>query len=351
MPRRFTGALGEMEFSEPELYVNNEARSRSGHMSHAMIEYKPGCVLAFNSNCSPKRNGGHGQYGWIEYRRSLDGGKTFGEICDFPYSKEAFLDGLFTIAVEKAVVCDDGTIVAFCLRNTPYHEICSEPFLSPMYVRSFDEGKTWTEAKELAPYAGRVYDALYYEGAIYAVHFCNDAEIHWTGNKPEHVYRLYKSTDSGNTWEVVSTIPVSTLTRGYGSMLFRPDGSLIFYYYNRSDEVNMDYAISYDKGLTWTEFGKCHLKHGIRNPQTAILDGVYILHGRGAMGRGFFIYTSADGINWDDGFAVEPNKEWCYYSNNIVLKDENGKNRLLIQYSDAYANKCVNVRHAWLKKV
>ena len=345
MKRLIKGKVFDFTISEPELYVDNESRGRSGHMSHAMTEYEPGKLLAFNMNVSPKRNGGHGQYGWVEYRRSLDAGKTFGEINTFPFSWDAFLDGKFTIACEKALTCPDGTVVVFCLRNSPYNEICSEPFYTPYYVTSSDGGVSWGEPKEFSPWAGRIYDAVMYEGDIYVVQFCNDSEIHWTGRLPEHVYRIFKSSDNAKTFKVISTVPQNTLNRGYGSLLFRPDGSLIFYCYNRADEVNMDYMISYDKGITWTCGGRCYLEKGIRNPQTVIWDSQFILHGRGSCGRGFMLYTSSDGINWDEGFAIEPNKELCYYSNNIVIGD-----KVLLQYSDAYNGGCVNVMHAWLEK-
>ena len=38
---------------EPTLYVDNESRFRSGHMSHAMAEFGDGKFIDFNSNCSP----------------------------------------------------------------------------------------------------------------------------------------------------------------------------------------------------------------------------------------------------------------------------------------------------------
>jgi hypothetical protein len=88
---------------------------------------------------------------------------------------------------------------------------------------------------------------------------------------------------------------------------------------------------------------------GIRNPQTAYLDGTYLLHGRAADGRGFVLYTSPDGLEWDEGHILEPDKERCYYSNNLVLPDPHGKSRLLVQYSDAYRGACVNVMHMWIE--
>ena len=63
-------------FDEPTLYVDNEARGRSGHMTHAMAEFAPGKFIDFNSNCSAVRLGGHYPYGWVEYRISEDAGKT-----------------------------------------------------------------------------------------------------------------------------------------------------------------------------------------------------------------------------------------------------------------------------------
>ena len=35
----------------PTVYVDNEARRRSGHMSHAMAEFAKGSFIDFNSNC------------------------------------------------------------------------------------------------------------------------------------------------------------------------------------------------------------------------------------------------------------------------------------------------------------
>ena len=63
MERIFEGVAGKLHISEPELFVDNESRRRSGHMSHAMVEYEPGRIIAFNSNCSPDRLLGHAAHG------------------------------------------------------------------------------------------------------------------------------------------------------------------------------------------------------------------------------------------------------------------------------------------------
>ena len=335
-----------VEIEEPEMYVDNESRGRSGHMSHALAEFAPGCFIDFNSNCSAVRWKGHSPYGWIEYRISRDSGKTYSDIQTLPYSKECFLDGIYMISVEKAVACDDGSIVAFCLRNDGTDFTCCEPWSTPMVVKSVDEGETWSQPMELSPYAGRIYDAAYYNGEIYVLHFCNE---HFLGSKPEHQYRIYKSSNNGKTFEELSVIPFDTVGRGYGSILFDNEGTLHAYSYNQNAECEMDHAVSKDCGKTWTVCKPCYLKEGIRNPQTALVDGVYILHGRAKGFENFVLYTSEDATVWDEGTYLIRKEGCCFYSNNLKLKDEKG-NFLLIQYSDAYDGDCrVNVMHTKLR--
>ena len=106
-----------VELEQPTMFVDNQARNRSGHMTHAMTEFKPGCFIDFNSNCSALRIDGHVPCGWVEYRISEDAGKTYSDFYTLKYSFDSFLDAIHTISVEKAVTTDDGKIVAFCLRN------------------------------------------------------------------------------------------------------------------------------------------------------------------------------------------------------------------------------------------
>ncbi len=40
-----------------ELFVDHKAKTRSGHLGHAMVECKDGSILAFYSNCSGYRGG------------------------------------------------------------------------------------------------------------------------------------------------------------------------------------------------------------------------------------------------------------------------------------------------------
>lgn len=59
-----------------------------------------------------------------------------------------------------------------------------------VFISSKDKGKTWSEPQLLCPYEGRIYDAVYRNGVIYALEFCNKNFI---GTDAEHVYRLFVS--------------------------------------------------------------------------------------------------------------------------------------------------------------
>ena len=61
----------------------------------------------------------------------------------------------------------------------------------------------------------------------------------------------------------------------------------------------MDHAVSRDLGETWTLCPPCFLDPGIRNPQTAQIDGIYVAHGRAENLEGFVFYFSKDGQNWE----------------------------------------------------
>ncbi len=360
------GVVNDLHLSEAEIYVDNEARKRSGHMSHALAEFAKGKIIDFNSNCAYERCFGHSAFGWIEYRISEDYGQTFGEVQVLPYSKQCFLDGERTVSVEKAVSKGNNCITVFCLKNTYFRSGCCEPWDTPTYLRSEDGGKTWGEAKEFCEYRGRIYDAVYHGDSIYVLMFCNDAEVNFAGNKPEHLYRIYKSDDDGKTFYEHCVVPFeSTDGRAYGAMQFTLEGELIVYAYNINDETHMDYVISDDNGKTWKKSGTCFLAEKIRNPQINILDGQYILHGRRGAVSGFVLYTSKDGINWDKGCILEHELYSCYYSNNLVLDHptKKGKKRMLMQYSQNYnpddsvtfwdvnVFKRVNVMHTWIESI
>ena len=62
----------------------------------------------------------------------------------------------------------------------------------------------------------------------------------------------------------------------------------------------------------------------------------------------FVLYTSEDGISWDDGvYLYESEGKTAYYSNNLVMALDDGSQRVLIQASVPYSKGCVNIAH-WM---
>ena len=343
--------------NEGILFVDHSQANRSGHLGHALVEYEPGKILAFYPNCSDA-NRGHCATGWMECKRSVDGGETWSEPSVFDYSKRTFDDGQRrSVFCEKALLAPDGAIVIETLEcdltTTPHWH----PHFIPMVLRSTDGGETWSDPVPISDEPGRVYDMIRVGDEILALELCNDTAENFVGTRPEHVYNLYVSADSGRSFTLRSTLPLDTEGRGYGTMSLLPDGGLIAYVYNINDERNLDYVISYDDGRTWSEPGTSFFAKQIRNPQMTAFKGGYVLHGRsGCKGddgvRGnFVLYTSADGINWDEG---------CYlrmldagsgaYSNSIAVGalDPDTPDRLLIQASHAYEEAKTNILHWWL---
>lgn len=331
---------GKIYFSEPIVFVDNEKRKRSGHMSHAMVEFAPGKIMAFNSNCSGTRYLGHSAHGWMEFRISEDYGNTWSDFKMIPYSWDKMIDGLNTISIEKALAFPNGDIVAFCLMNSQYAPYSCEPWeLPPKVLITHDLGETWEEPFEFNKYNGRIYDAMIVDGVGYVLQSCYDDFLSKTENDK---YKIFKSEDNGKSWQEVSDVPFEPKSGlGYGNMTILPNGDLIVYAYNANDQENMPYAISPDMGKTWTKTGKSFVKNKIRNPQVGRLDEYYILTGRAGQNEtiasDLAIYTSLDGIHWDDGLLLgEGIRRSCWYSNNLTIKMPNGKTRMYLKYSENY---------------
>ena len=345
----YQGAIGQVNISEAELYVDNKSRKRSGHMSHAMVEYAPGKIIAFNSNCSAVRYEGHSAFGWMEYRYSEDGGKTWSEIFEMDCSKDILHDGIYSISVEKAVF-NDGVITCFAVRNTQSGAICCEPWDTPLVIQSYDLGKTWDTPYEFSIYPGRIYDAKAYNGVIYAVETCDKDFL---SEIKENRFRLFVSRDNGKSFQEESVIDMESYKRGYAALQFRADGALLAYSCDLLESYFIEASISYDLGKTWKCLPHIRLKHGIRNIQIAPLGKGFVMHGRAwlneSWGMGQVVYSSLDGVNWDDGLILNHQKTGCYYSNMQPVSCADGKNHVLLQYSDTYADDSrVNVMHRFL---
>ena len=87
-----------------------------------------------------------------EYRISEDGGETFSPVYDLEYSKDVLLEGVYVISVEKAVACEDGTIIAFCLRsdNRNLYTVARQRDLT---CQSHDNGRFLCLLQDLTGYA------------------------------------------------------------------------------------------------------------------------------------------------------------------------------------------------------
>ncbi len=335
------------------LFVDHSRAGRSGHLGHALVEYAPGNILAFYPNCSDD-NKGHSAVGWTEYKRSDDGGKTWGDPDVLAYTKTLLASKLSAFA-EKAVLTDQGDIVAFFLVCDISTDTIWSHFQKPTYVVSSDQGRTWSEPVELGDKRGRVYDARCFDGEIFALNFANDNDINFLGNKQEHVYELYVSRNGGRTFAKRSVLPFDTMGRSYGTIGMLDSGELVAYIYNRNAERESDYVLSDDGGRTWSEPRTAHFSKKIRNPQLISMDGCYFLHGRsGSLGeeKGHLVlYSSRDGLSWDEGVYLRKRTAGLgAYSNSIVVgsKDPDIPNRLLIQASHAYELNKTNVLHWWL---
>ena len=195
------------------MFVDHAKAGRSGHLGHALVECGPGKILAFYANCSNFQKG-HSGDGWMEYKRSEDGGRTWSEPSTLEYSKEIYEKGIgHSVMCEKAVRTDDGSIILF---NLECRGKGWKPLAVPTYLRSADCGCTWQPAKPMGDHPGRIWDVLLYGGCIFALELCNDSEVSWYGSLPEHHYGLYVSLDNGGTFSRRSVLPCDIEGRGYG---------------------------------------------------------------------------------------------------------------------------------------
>ncbi len=339
-----------------ELFADHSAQRRTGHQGQAMASWGPGRIICFFPNCNGVPLDGHSGDGWMEYRRSFDGGDTWDDARPLPYSKT--LDDLqtgTTAMCEKAVGAPNGDIVAFMLlcELTDSNGAAWEPFGVPTVIRSHDGGDTWTAAKKLCDFRGRVYDAHVYDGRIYVL-------IQKGGSPSKSVgeYYMLVSSDNGESFSVLSQLPFyrsEDSYRFYGTFERREDGSIIAYTYLKGeDEYHQDYAVSRDGGVTWGENGTAYFAKRIRNMQLVRYKNAFFMFGRSghygeeAKSGHIIVYCSGDGVTWDDGTYLKLRTAGHgAYSNTLLVSDRRGE-RVLFQSSHAYDRNRTNSYHWWL---
>ncbi len=343
------------------LYVNHRRHWRSGHGGNALTECTNGDIISFYSNVSGEERKGHGIGGWSEYRRSRDGGRTWSEPVMLDYSRRAWEgDDVYSALVFGVTTAPSGTLIAFVCR---FEQELWVKKLPPVYLLSYDNGLTWSEPRELDPNAdvesaSLTFDATFaYDGKVFAV-FMPGAANYCPGP-----YAMYVSEDNGENFERRSTLPFHH-ENYYVTAGVLDCGDIIVYSYpyrkeEEIDEFNIDYVVSSDEGRTWSEVRKAYFAQRIRNPQLSEKIGnLYFIHGRsGSKGDNpgnFILYSSEDGINWDEGIILKQKTPGgdCYSANTVVGKyDPAAPNRLLIQSSVSYHSSRVNECHWWVNNI
>lgn len=341
------------------LFADHSPEHRSGHLGHAMVEYAPGCILAFYSDSDGEKYSGHNGNGWTWFRRSTDYGQTWEAPEYYPYSKTLYDLKLGIYAsTEKAVCAPNGDIVVFnCISDLIDSKGRAwEPFGIPTYTRSSDGGHTWFGTGALCEERGRIYDAHVHDGKIYVlVEFGGNPYV---GKLTE--YHMYVSEDNGETFTDYSRLPfrpTMTVCRFYGTFEWLDNGDIIAYsYQDREDEMHIDYCLSHDNGKTWDDVKDTYFAKRIRNPQLVHFGNSFFMLGRSGsygpdeqMGHNI-VYCSPDGINWDEGQYLRIRKNGCGgYSNTLVVHTPEGQpDRLLYQASYAYERNRTNALHWWI---
>jgi len=336
--------------NEGILFVDQSKADRGSHLGHALVQCRDGNILAFYPNCSGAKGGlpwmgrewaGHNADGWMEYKTSVDGGRTWSEPAPLEYSKRTYdhKQGR-SVFCEKAVLAPDGSLVLFNLECDISTNTDWNPTFTPTYLRSTDGGKSWGPAQELGHVPGRIFAAIVVQDMILVLNRHQQDRVHF----------LYAGTADGKSFVERSRLPFEGRT--YGTLAVLPDGGLIAYVYDAEDEQRLDYAISSDLGHTWSEPQKAYFAKKIRNPQIAAFKNGYVMHGRsGHVGKDagdlghLVLYASTDGLHWDEGrYLRKKTAGSAAYSNNLPV---DGK-RLLIQASHAYEYSKTNVLHWWL---
>lgn len=353
------------------LFVDQQKDNRSGHGGITLTECKNGDILAFYSVTWSENWRGHSVAGWSEYRRSTDSGKSWSDPIVLDYSKQIWDSrDLFSALVFSVETAPNGTLVATVVR---YANAFWEKQLPPVYLLSYDHGHTWSELRKFDESASvddismTMNTSFVHEGKIFIVFRGGQSNMY-----PGGPHTLWVSYDNGESFSKRSVLPFNDADY-YWAAGALDNGDIIIYTYNahyrREDqtaEKNIPYVISDDGGFTWSQLRTTYFKKGIRNMQlSGKLGEYYFMHGRSGSyqrelvdddpGPGnFVLYSSKDGINWDEGVLLmsrqkTPGGGDCYSANEIIGKyDHASPARLLIQSDISYDGSRTNIHHWWV---
>jgi len=355
------------------LLVDQAKDNRSGHGGITLTECANGDILAFYSVTWAEAWGGHGCGGWSLYRRSTDGGQTWGDPVSFDYSKKMWNGGdVYSALVQSVLTAPDGTLVATVLRFSNMFWTKQD---TPVYFLSHDNGHTWEGPKAFDPKA-TVEDI----STTISTHFVHNGEIFivFRGGRecisPGGPHSLWVSEDNGQSFHRRSFLPFEK-TGYYWAANALDDGSIIVYCYEAftkkekdqpAAEKNIPYVVSRDGGRTWSERRTAFFAKGIRNLQMSDkLGDYYFMQGRsGSCDRpiegddpgpnNFVLYVSKDGVHWDEGVVLlsrllTPGGGDCYSDCQVVGKyDPNRPERLLVYADVSYNGARTNMHYWWV---
>jgi len=355
------------------LFVDREKQDRSGHGNNTLAECRNGDIVAFYgmTGTGADNLNGHGSAGWSEYRRSTDGGLTWGEPVVFDYSKRMW-DGseVCSALVYSVVAAPNGTLIATVVH---YANERWQKKLAPVYFLSDDHGHTWKgphvfdESATVDDIAYTMNTSFVHDGEVFIVFRGGASDM--TPGGPQ---TLWVSGDNGESFNQRSVLPFDDACY-YWAAGALDGGDIIVYTYNahlkREDQTaehNIPYVISRDGGRTWSDVQNAHFAKGIRNMQlSGKLGDLYFMHGRSGSyqrdlvgddpGPGnFVLYSSRDGIHWDEGILLmsrmqTPGGGDCYSANEIIGKyDPATPQRLLIHGDVSYSGAKTNMHQWWV---
>ena len=357
------------------LFVDQEKKDRSGHGNNSLAECRNGDIVAFygSTGTGADNMNGHGSAGWSEYRHSTDGGLTWGEPVVFDYSKRMW-DGseVRSAMVYSVITSPNGTLIATVIH---YASERWRKKRAPVYFLSDDHGRTWKgprafdKSVTVDDIAFTMNTSFVHDGEVFIVFRGGASDM-----SPGGPQTLWVSGDNGESFHRRSALPFEDACY-YWAAGALDSGDIIVYTYNAhfqkesqtaTAEQNIPYAISKDRGRTWSDVQTAHFAKGIRNMQfSGKLGELFFMHGRsGSYKRdllgddpgpnNFVLYSSRDGIHWDEGILLMSRLQTsgggdCYSANEIIGKYDSGTpERLLIHADVSYSGAKTNMCQWWV---